>query len=62
MQKYVTIYNGFIRELGDEVRTKTIPANGCYEEKPASQWAMVSLVGHEILRSDLIHLDFRRPV
>lgn len=61
---YIELKAGDIRKLNDEVRPKEgfdtdfkdgriIPAH--------PDWRGVNLIGHRILASDLIHLEFRRP-
>lgn len=63
--KYVNIYNGVIREKGDQVRSKDIgnPAKNHSTSEPIpGGWREVSLIGWPILRSDTMHADFRRPL
>jgi hypothetical protein len=66
MKEYVTIYNGWMREEGDQVRRKDV-GPGYYGGPSTSKpfpgcWQDCTLIGHEIFRSDLMHLEFRRPV
>jgi hypothetical protein len=63
MKYYINIYSGWIREEGDEVRH--IYVRYWLDDGPdygPGPWEPVKLIGWPILRSDLMHLEFRRPV
>lgn len=58
-----TLKENDIRQLGDEVRHRGPTDRSCLDHPNDSQglWRPVFFIGHPILASDLIHLDFRRP-
>jgi len=72
---YQTLTAGDVRKEGDECRKAAyaIPQEvGAWYTRmgrsprqwkaPASPWLPVNLLSHPILASDLIHLEFRRPI
>ena len=66
--KYETLKAGDVRRKGDEVRSKE-PAMSDWRHNPEkdpsmdiTKWRKTELVGEEILKIDLSHLELRRPV
>jgi hypothetical protein len=50
---------GEVRKKGDEVRSFVQPM--CEARPDLDKWRKTELIGWEILKSDLAHLEFRRP-
>lgn len=66
--KYETLRAGDVRTLGDEQREFDITRNHVPGTSHTTtklrpwKWHEVALLGHVILASDLMHIEFRRPV
>jgi len=59
---YKSLTVGDIRQKGDEQRSPGVPKLKPYSEDYAAdpEWHPTCLVGHPILASDLMHLEYRR--
>jgi len=61
--KYQTLKVGDIRKKGDEVQSKDFDPELNYTWISAPHhWRKTDLVGHEIMGSDLAHLELRRSI
>lgn len=63
-QQYKTLGLGEVREKGDQSRV-TKPVTGpniIHPSDEVAEWRPSTLLGHAILASDLMHLEFRRAV
>jgi hypothetical protein len=64
---YKHLKPGDIRQVGDEQRQSDLgdyhPCHRVGTPRPnrPGEWRSVPLIGHAILASDLMHLNFRRP-
>lgn len=67
---YVKLDAGTVRKLGDEFARRTLNNGDMIKCHPKGSHvdgitdfkSVNTLLGHPILESDLIHLEFRRPV
>lgn len=66
--KYQTLKAGDVRKKGDEVRSRELCVcdarhNPRVDAKlDITKWRETELIGWEIFKSDVAHLDFRRPI
>lgn len=70
---YIALKENDVRQEGDEQKEREIRGSSYFgftgypskwQELKAqtSNWRAVALLGHRILASDLVHLEFRRPI
>lgn len=61
---YRPLIAGEVRQKGDQVKSryKLAPSSCVLVEDGFPTWRGVTLVGHSILHSDLVHLELRRPI